>query len=62
MKFSYFLRCGRMGKLELQMEKERGWSLPINVSAFTSKLTKINKVNGNKVVPVIKLAKSLFNR
>ena len=50
------------GKIRIADREERGWSLPINVSAFTSKLTKINKVNGNKVVPVIKLAKSLFNR
>lgn len=50
------------GKIRIADREERGWSSPINVSAFTSKLTKINKVNGNKVVPVIKLAKSLFNR
>ncbi len=37
------------------------WSNPINVNAFTSKLTLVNKANGNKVVPVIKLAKNLFS-
>ena len=50
------------GKIRIADREERGWSPPINVSAFTSKLTKTNKINGNKVVPVIKLAKSLFNR
>ena len=37
------------------------WSSPINVKQFTSKLTAINKMNANKVIPVIKLAKKLFS-
>lgn len=43
------------GKIRIADREEHGWSSPINVSAFTSKLTKTNKINGNKVVPVIKL-------
>lgn len=37
------------------------WSSPINVKQFTTKLTAINKMNSNKVIPVIKLAKKLFS-
>lgn len=50
------------GKVRIADRESRGWSSPINVAAFTNKLTKINKINGNKVVPVIKLAKNLFNK
>lgn len=50
------------GKIKIANRENRGWSPPINVSAFTNKLTKTNKVNGNKVVPVIKLAKDLFSK
>lgn len=37
----------------------KSWSNPINVRAFAGKLTAVNKANGNKVVPVIKLVKNL---
>lgn len=50
------------GKIRIADRENKGWSAPINVSAFTSKLTKTNKSNGNKVVPVIKLAKDIFSK
>lgn len=50
------------GKIKIADRENRGWSAPINISAFTNKLTKTNKSNGNKVVPVIKLAKDIFNK
>jgi len=50
------------GKIKIADRENQGWSAPINISAFTSKLTKANKSNGNKVVPVIKLAKDIFNK
>lgn len=37
------------------------WSSPINIKQFTTRLTAINKMNANKVIPVIKLAKKLFS-
>jgi len=49
------------GKLKIANSDGNGWSSSIDSSAFTKKLTAINQTNGNKVVPVIKLAKSLFN-
>ena len=49
------------GKLKIASSDGNGWSSLINSAAFTKKLTAINQMNGNKVVPVIKLAKSLFN-
>ena len=48
------------GKIRIADRETKGWSSPINASAFTTQLTKINKINNNKVVPVIKLAKNLF--
>lgn len=50
------------GRIRIADRENKGWSLPINVSAFTNKLTRVNKINNNKVVPVIKLAKNLFSR
>lgn len=50
------------GKIRIADRETQGWSSSINVSAFTSKLTKINKLNSNKVVPAIKIAKSLFSK
>ena len=50
------------GRIRIANRENKGWSPPINVSAFTRKLTKINQINGKKVVPVIKLAKNLFSR
>lgn len=50
------------GKVRIADRENRGWSSPINVAAFTNKLTKTNKINGNKVVPVIKLAKNLLSK
>ena len=44
------------GRIRIANRETKGWSPPINVSAFTRKLTKINQINGKKVVPVIKLA------
>ena len=50
------------GRIRIANRENKGWSPPINVSAFTRRLTKINQINGKKVVPVIKLAKNLFSR
>ncbi|MFB0919922.1 MAG: hypothetical protein QMB62_03430, partial [Oscillospiraceae bacterium] len=50
------------GKVRIADRESRGWSSPINIAAFTNKLTKINKINGNRVIPVVKLAKNLFNK
>lgn len=50
------------GKIRIADRENRGWSIPIDVAAFTSKLTKINKSNNNKVVPVIKLSKNIFSK
>ena len=49
------------GKIRIANKDSTKWSAPINIAAFTERLTKTNKINGNKVVPVIKLAKSLFS-
>ncbi|HRZ42061.1 MAG TPA: CBASS oligonucleotide cyclase [Bacteroidales bacterium] len=37
------------------------WSNVVKPSQFAEKLTSINKANGNKVVPVVKLAKSIIS-
>ena len=50
------------GKVRIANRDRSGWSTPIDSTAFTRRLTKTNKMNNNKVVPVIKLAKSLFSR
>lgn len=50
------------GRIRITDRETKGWSSTINISAFTRKLTKINQINGRKVVPVIKLAKNLFSR
>lgn len=50
------------GKIRISDRETKRWSPPINVSAFTRKLTNINQNNGKKVVPVIKLAKNLFSK
>lgn len=48
------------GKIRIASSKSLEWSQLINTTAFTSKLTGINKINSNKVVPVIKLTKHLL--
>jgi len=50
------------GKVLIANIKNAGWSAPINMTAFTDRLTKTNKMNSNKVVPVIKIAKDLLSR
>ena len=50
------------GKIRIMDQETNGWSKSINLNAFTSKLTKTNKMNCNKVVPVIKLTKNLFSK
>lgn len=49
------------GKLQIASNDGSCWSTSINSAKFTERLTATNKMNGNKVVPVIKLAKSLFS-
>lgn len=49
------------GKLQIASNDGACWSTSINSAKFTEKLTAINKMNSNKVVPVIKLAKSLLS-
>ncbi|NMC55916.1 MAG: nucleotidyltransferase [Eubacteriaceae bacterium] len=48
-------------KLIIAASNKDGWSNPINSKLFTNALTSINKSNNNKVIPVIKLTKSLLN-
>lgn len=50
------------GKVRIADRESHGWSSPINVTAFTKKLTRTNQINSNKVVPVIKLTKNLFSK
>jgi len=50
------------GKVRIANIEKSGWSTPINMAAFTDRLTRTNKMNNNKVVPVIKIAKDLFSR
>lgn len=49
------------GKLQIASHDGSHWSSSIDSSKFTDRLTATNKMNNNKVVPVIKLAKSLFS-
>ena len=49
------------GKLQIASNDGACWSTSINSAKFTEKLTATNKMNSNKVVPVIKLAKSLLS-
>ena len=49
------------GKVQIADKTGNGWSRPINTLAFTDRLTKTNKMNNNKVIPVIKIVKDLFN-
>ena len=49
------------GKLQIASKDGACWSTSINSAKFTEKLTATNKMNSNKVVPVIKLAKSLLS-
>ena len=42
-------------------KKANGWTNPIDVKAFTSKLTAVNENNSDKVVPVIKIVKALYS-
>lgn len=48
-------------KLRIKSSATSGWSEPINTKCFTDALTKLNKMNGNKIVPAIKLAKSALD-
>ena len=50
------------GKVRIANKENAGWSAPINMKAFTDRLTKTNKMNSNKVVPVIKITKDLFSK
>lgn len=50
------------GKLQIASGDGSHWSSWINSARFTEKLTTTNKMHGNKVVPVIKLAKSLLSK
>lgn len=47
--------------LRIKSASNSGWSAPINTKAFSETLTKLNKMNDNKVVPAIKLAKSALD-
>ncbi len=49
------------GKVQIADRTGNSWSKPIDTHAFTDRLTKTNKMNNNKVVPVIKIAKDLFS-
>lgn len=49
------------GKVRIANRDNSGWSKLIDSTAFTKRLTKTNKMNNNKVVPVIKLTKNLFS-
>lgn len=49
------------GKLQIASNDGACWSTSINSAKFTEKLTATNKINSNKVIPVIKLAKSLLS-
>ena len=49
-------------KLQIASSDGSHWSSSINSAKFTENLTATNKMNGNKVVPVIKLAKSLLSK
>lgn len=49
------------GKIQIASNDGACWSTSINLAKFTEKLTATNKMNNNKVVPVIKLAKSLLS-
>lgn len=49
------------GKLQIASNDGACWSTSINSAKFTEKLTATNKMNSNKVVPVIKLVKSLLS-
>lgn len=47
-------------RIQIPNNEKHGWSAPIDIQRFTQKLTKTNQMNGNKVVPVIKIIKKLF--
>lgn len=49
------------GKVQIAGRDGTTWTKPINIAAFTRRLTETNRSNGNKVVPVIKIVKSLFD-
>ena len=50
------------GKVRISNRDNSGWSEPIDTSAFTKRLTKVNQANSNKVVPVIKIVKNMFEK
>lgn len=50
------------GKVKIANKDNTGWSNPIDVTAFTQRLTRVNQANSNKVVPVIKLAKNILEK
>ena len=49
------------GKIQIASNDGARWSTSISLAKFTEKLTATNRMNSNKVVPVIKLAKSLLS-
>lgn len=49
------------GKIQIASNDGACWSTSISLAKFTEKLTATNRMNSNKVVPVIKLAKSLLS-
>ena len=48
------------GKIRIANRENNSWSGSINSKAFSERLTKTNQLNGNKVVPVVKLAKAML--
>ncbi len=50
------------GKVRIANKDNAGWSSPIDTTAFTQRLTKVNQANSNKVVPVIKLVKNILEK
>jgi len=49
------------GKVKIPEASSNSWA-KIDTNKFTSALTNINEKNGNKVVPIIKLAKAIINK
>lgn len=49
------------GKIQIASMDGENWSSAIDSAAFTTRLTETNRINAHKVVPVIKLAKSIFS-
>lgn len=49
------------GRIKIASTTGDGWSSAINTDAFKERLTKVNKANNNKVVPVVKVAKKILS-